>query len=219
MSQLSPSGSIATSGRSLAGSASTAATGRAKCRPAAPRSASGCQGSLLPVVSTAAASAAAATRTQAPMLPIVRGSSSSTTGAARSSASDRLDVDRRAAGDRDHPGAGRVRGHLGQHLGLDRRDPLRQRAGQVRGQLRRQAIELLAVGGDRLDQLGAEAQRVLERVKPLQHGQLTIAAGGSVTLHEGVAHRLHHSLGSARESGDHFLVGDLGEVRYHCPTP
>ncbi len=82
-SSASPSGSIATSGRSLSGRPSIAATGRAKWRPAAPRNASGCQGSLLPVVSTPAASAAAATRTQAPMFPIVRGSSSRTRGAGR----------------------------------------------------------------------------------------------------------------------------------------
>ena len=60
---------------------SSRATGSAKCRPAAPRSASGCHGSWVPVVSTPAASAAAATRTQAPMLPRSRGSSSRITGA------------------------------------------------------------------------------------------------------------------------------------------
>ena len=46
----SPSGSIASSGRSLAGRASSLATGRAKCRPAEPRSAAGCHGSRAPVV-------------------------------------------------------------------------------------------------------------------------------------------------------------------------
>ena len=93
------------------------ATGRAKWSPAAPRRASGCQGSLGPVVSTPAASAAAATRTQAPMLPIVRGSSSRTSGAGRRVGEHRREVDVGAAGDRDDAGARRLRHQLGERLG------------------------------------------------------------------------------------------------------
>ena len=123
------------------------------------------------------------------MLPIVRGSSSRTTGAARSSAS----VAARSTAGRRAIATTPVRGACGtswaRSLGVDRRDALGQRAGQVRGKLRRQPLQLLRVGGDRLDQLGAEAQRVLERVEALEHGQPAVAAGGSVALHEGVAHR------------------------------
>ena len=103
---LPPGRSPAAAGRSPA-TASIAATGSANCSPAAPRTASGNQGSFSPVVSSAAASAAAATRTQAPMLPMLRGCSSRTTGAGRGSASVAASVEAGAAGDRHDAGARR----------------------------------------------------------------------------------------------------------------
>ena len=47
-------------------------------------------------------------------------------------------------------------------------------------------------------QLGAEAQGVLERVEALQHRQPAIAAGGSVALHESIAHPPNHEPGFRR---------------------
>ena len=46
-----------------------------------------------------------------------------------------------------------------------------ERAARSGASSRRQLLQLVGVGGDRLVHLGAEAQRVLERVEPLQHGQ------------------------------------------------
>ena len=74
-------------------------------------------------------------------------------------------------------------------------------AGQVRRQFRRHRLQRRRVDRDRLDQLGAEAQRVLERVKALDDGQLGIAprvaeAHACVLI---AAHRRHHdSAQSAR---------------------
>ncbi len=119
----SPSGSSASSGRSDARAAAPALAGArraaAKCSPAAPRSASGCQGSWLPVLSTPATSAAAATRTQAPMLPRSRGSSSRTTGAARRVGEHGARGRPRALGERDHAGRGRQRREPLEDLRLD----------------------------------------------------------------------------------------------------
>ena len=148
---------------------------------------------MLPVVSTAAASAAAATRTQAPMLPIVRGSSSSTTGAARASArtAARSTPGRRAIATTP------VRGAWGTSWAISSASTGAVRAASepARSGARsaRQPLQLPGVRGNRLDHLGAEAQCVLERVKALQQGQLAVAAGGAVALDEGVAHPRHHA--------------------------
>ncbi len=123
------------------------------------------------------------------MLPIVRGSSSSNQrhrGAATSVAA-RSTRGRRAIA--TTPVRGQARNQLGQDPGVHRRHPLGQRAGQVGGQIGREKIELPRLRGDRLVQLGTKAQRVLEGVEALEHRQATIAAGGTVALHEGVAHR------------------------------
>ena len=76
----SPSGSTATTIRPASSRLVARETGTAQCSPAAPRTASGFQGSWSPSTRTPAASAAAATRIHAPRFPRLRGSSSSTTG-------------------------------------------------------------------------------------------------------------------------------------------
>ena len=87
----------------------------------------------------------------------------------------RRQVDLRPAGDRDDAGARRLRRQLGHDLGGDGGGPLGQRAAQVRGQLGRQRPQLLRVGGDRLEHLGAEAQRVLEGMEALEDGEARVA--------------------------------------------
>ena len=134
----SPSGWTATSGRSWrAGSSSMRATGRAKCSPAEPRSAAGCQGSCGPVVNTAAAPAAAATRTTAPRLPRRAGASNSTTGAVLRSCQDRCAIGLPPPRDRDDAGLGRDRRQLGEHR---RRHRVGQSA-QLRPDIRREALD------------------------------------------------------------------------------
>ncbi len=182
--QLAPARSARRPGRARAAAArrrraaprlSTRATGSAKCSPAAPRSASGDHGSWLPVLSTPATSAAAATRTHAPMLPRSRGSSSSDDRLAALAGEHVGRIDGGALGERHHAGARRQRGELREHLRLDL---LRQR-GDLRRDVRRQlggeALELVAVAAHDLVHLGAEAQRVLERVKAFEHDERAIA--------------------------------------------
>ena len=114
------------------------------------------------------------------MFPIVRGSSSRTIGAGRGPASTRVDVDLGAAGDRDDAGARRLRDQLGEQLGArpassaPASEPSRSGASS-----RASASELGGVRGHDLVDLGAEAQRVLEGVEPLEHRQARVAARGA----------------------------------------
>ncbi len=127
------------------------------------------------------------------MLPIVRGSSSRTSGCGRGSASSAAEVDRGPPGERDDAGARRLRRELGHRLGGDRRGPLGQRAGEVRRQLGRQLLQPPSVDRDGLQHLGAEAQRVLERVEALQHGEPAVPAGAAVTADQRLLVCLAHT--------------------------
>ena len=131
----------------------------------------------MPVVTTPATPAPAATRTTAPTLPRSRGSSSSTIGRASRSRAQRGGVERRPPREREHSRVGDVRHERRQQLRRDRLAGERaEAAGEVGRQLRRQPLERLRVGGrDQLD-LGAEAQRVLERVEALEDREPLVPA-------------------------------------------
>ena len=111
------------------------------------------------------------------------------------------DVDGGAAGDRRHPGARHQRHQLGQSLRVDRLNPAGELARQVGGEFVRQRLQRGGVDRDRLDQLGAEAQRVLERVEALDDGQFGIAPRGPEAHGAFVlcaAHRPNHYGGVTR---------------------
>ena len=128
------------------------------------------------MLSSAAADAAAATRTQAPMLPRSRGFSSRTTGAGRASPCEHGgQVHRRPARDRDHAGVGRQRHELREQLRADDAGPLGQRLAHVGGQLPGERQQRLEVRRDEQLDLGAEAQRVLDGVEAFEHGLLRVA--------------------------------------------
>ena len=158
-------------------SCSSRATGSAKCSPAAPRSASGCHGSWLPVLSTPATSAAAATRTQAPMLPRSRGSSSS---------DDRRRPRGRRARRRGRPAdARRARSRrwraraaraASKTAGSISRASARMRSLRSGASARSGARARPASLGEHLEHDRAEAQRVLERVEAFEHGERGVAS-------------------------------------------
>ena len=166
----SPSGSSAISGRSPVLITRERATGSAKCSPAEPRSASACHGSWTPVVITPAAPAAAATRTHAPRLPRWRGSSSRITGAGPGQREDPVRVGlARAPRDRDAPA----------RAAPPRPAPLRD---DGRDRARCPARAARSAPPARPDRpstrraVRAEAHRVLDGVKALQHDEPGIAA-------------------------------------------
>ncbi len=172
----SPSGRAPAAGGRSPGKCSKRATGSAKCRPAEPRTATGSHGSWRPVVSTPAASAAAATRITAPRLPKWRGSSSSTSGACPSAASTASGSLRTRRAMLTTPvcgtyGPSRLKASAGQHdcKCLHRLD-------QIRSKTFCQTCQLDCVRAR--DQLhgSAKAKRVLERVKALQHDPVLAAA-------------------------------------------
>ena len=115
----SPSGSIASSGRSLSGSASTAATGSAKCRPAAPRTASGIPGVVLAGgQDRGRVGRGGDPDAGADVAHVLRLLEQDDRGRARVGEHGG-EVDRRAAGDRDDAGARHQRHQLGQVCGVD----------------------------------------------------------------------------------------------------
>ena len=122
---------------------------------------------------TPAAPAAAATRTQAPRLPRWRGSSSSDHRRRAGLGDDAVRVGlARPAGDGDDL---RARDDRRELLDVDdgriERDVGREPGGQRR--------QLVRVGRPDAEQLGAEAHRVLDRVKALEHDEPGIAAGAA----------------------------------------
>ncbi len=83
----------------------------------------------------------------------------------------------RALGERHHAGARRQRRELREHLGVHLPGRGADLLGHVRRKRRREAGELRAVARDHLEHHGAEAERVLERVKAFEDGQRGIATG------------------------------------------
>ena len=127
-----------------------------------------------------------------------------------------LEQDRRRVAALDHAGGGeggppRDRGHagvvgIGAELAVDvfgdRRGQLAQPRPHVGRQLVSEPLELGGLAGQHRLDLAVESQRVLERVKPLEDGELAIATGGSVALHEGFAHRPIMTRSRANRRGD-----------------
>ena len=105
----------------------------------------------------------------------------------------RRQVDCRAAGDRDDAGAWRLGHQLRHDLSVDRSRTLGKRSTEIRRQLRFELAQLPRIGTDRIEHLGAEAQRVLEGVKALEDGQVGVAASRAVAADQGalvgIAHR------------------------------
>ena len=109
------------------------------------------------------------------MLPRSRGSSSRTTGSGSRVGEHRGGIDRAALGQRDHAGGWRQRRELGKDGGLDRTREREQARAQIGGEERREALELDRVRGDHLEQRSVEAEGVLERVEPFEHGERGVA--------------------------------------------
>ena len=158
------------------------ATGRAKCRPALPRTATGCQGSRSPVVSTAGGSGGGGDPHHGPEVPQVVGPVEEDHRVGAGGGQEGGGVGLRAAGQGQHrsgggrPGPGAANSS-GSHLAASRAGSARRRSG---ARPSGQGEDRLRVGGDRLGHRGAEAQGVLQGVEPLEHDLGGVAAGALV---------------------------------------
>ncbi len=83
-------------------------------------------------------------------------------------------------------------------------DERRQRRAHVGSQPHRQPIERRRVRGRRGDHLGAEAQRVLERVEALEEDEALVRARGREGLRDGV--RSHGGEGCQLADADYLRV-------------
>ena len=114
------------------------------------------------------------------MFPIVRGSSRTTIGSARGPASSASTSTSGRRAIATTPVRGACGTSSARTSARDRGRPAGERALEVGRELPRQLLELGGVRGHDLVDLGTEPERVLQRVEPLEHGQVGIAARGSI---------------------------------------
>ena len=93
--------------------------------------------------------------------------------------------ERRAPRDRHHAGRRGNRSGGGDDLRRHRLDEREHPVEDVRRERAGQRAQRVAVIRDRLDHVRSEAQRVLERVKALEHDERGIAPGVAEALHAG----------------------------------
>ena len=197
------------------------ATGSAKCSPAAPRSASGC-----PRVVAAGAQHAggvggrgdAHARPHVAEVARVLEQHDAARRARRRARRPRST--RRRCGERDHAGRRRQRRELREHARARPRARARgSRCAWSGASCSARRREPLDVAADDLVHVGAEAQRVLERVKPFEHGELRIAPGAAEARDQRAF--LHAAIMSAemKLEGIHHITaitGDaLGNVEFY----
>ncbi len=88
----------------------------------------------------------------------------------------RLRIHARALGKRDHAGRRRQWSKAVEYRGVDLTRERQQAGAEVWRKRAGEALELGCVAGEHLEHVGAEAQRVLQRVEAFEHGQRRIAS-------------------------------------------
>ena len=103
-----------------------------------------------------------------------------------------VQIEVRAARDGDHPGPRGLRREIRHDGGVKGGDALDQGPRQVRRQVGGQPLQLLRIDGDRLNDVRAETEGMLQGVKSLQDGEPAGLAGPPGNAESGHRSRRHH---------------------------